>query len=88
MVSSVSLTKVISYYKKENPVVKIACLSCFPWQKGEPELTEFKTESRLIEKVQQVRKNPFHGGFLQLVPLLSRLKLSSSTSLRSSTKGR
>nr|KUM46207.1 hypothetical protein ABT39_MTgene2013 [Picea glauca] len=38
MVSSVEFWKVISYYKKENPVVKIACLSCFqgfPWQKGE-----------------------------------------------------
>ena len=38
MVSSVEFGKVISYYKKENPVVKIACLSCFqgfPWQKGE-----------------------------------------------------
>jgi hypothetical protein len=35
MVSSVEFWKVISYYKKENPVVKIACLSCFPFQKGE-----------------------------------------------------
>ncbi|CAK9171852.1 unnamed protein product [Ilex paraguariensis] len=40
-----------------------------------PELTEFKTSSRSIEKVQQVRKNPFHGGFLQLVPLLLRAVL-------------
>lgn len=31
MVSSVEFWKVISYYKKENPVVKIACLSCFAY---------------------------------------------------------
>ncbi|KAL2493851.1 Uncharacterized protein Fot_37608 [Forsythia ovata] len=38
MVSSVEFWKVISYYKKENPVVKIACLSRFqgfPWKRGE-----------------------------------------------------
>ncbi|CAK9153716.1 unnamed protein product [Ilex paraguariensis] len=50
----------------------------YRWQRGKlfsPELTEFKTSSRSIEKVQQVRKNPFHGGFLQLVPLLLRAVL-------------
>lgn len=50
----------------------------YRWQRGKffsPKLTEFKTSSRSIEKVQQVRKNPFHGGFLQLVPLLLRAVL-------------
>lgn len=50
----------------------------YRWQRDKffsLELTEFKISSRSIEKVQQVRKNPFHSAFLQLVPFLLRAVL-------------
>ncbi|CAK9146000.1 unnamed protein product, partial [Ilex paraguariensis] len=73
-----SITLPLSIMLRSSTSGRAGELQGYRWQRGKlfsPELTEFMTSSRSIEKVQQVRKNMFHGGFLQLVLLLLRVVL-------------